>query len=80
MAQESVGKCVECGAQCIADGSLAVLCPRVNHPKHADNKRYMNSINGRNQFVCDVCGKAIEHTDNYVREVSWKTLVHKSCW
>ena len=75
---DGIGKCVTCGTQCVPDGSLAVLCPAVSHPKH--NPEIMNSINGRNQFQCDVCGKGIHHRDDYVREISYSRLVHKSCW
>ena len=31
--EDDIGPCVDCGAQCYADGSLAVLCPTCDGPQ-----------------------------------------------
>jgi hypothetical protein len=31
--EDEIGTCVDCGAQCYLDGSLAVLCPACDGPK-----------------------------------------------
>ena len=41
---EEPGLCIECGTQCVADGSLSVLCPNKNCRQNIDDRAYRSHL------------------------------------